>query len=90
MLETLRNVGITPFLRMVVLYIVKGCLELIRSWRPSPRWGELAVKLTEGELGYIRKLPLSCLATTAPFREGCQESANYFSSERHMERYSLT
>ena len=30
------------------------------------------MKLTEGELGYIRKLPLSCLATTAPFREGCQ------------------
>lgn len=56
---------------MVVLLQVKGCLELIRSWRPSPRWGELAVKLTEGELGYIRKLPLSCLATTAPFREGC-------------------
>lgn len=73
MLETLRNVGITPFLQTVVLQQVKGCLELIRSWRLSPRWGgELAVKLTEGELGYIRKLPLSCLATTAPFREGCQ------------------
>ena len=73
MLETLRNVGITPFLQTVVLQQVKGRLELIRSWRPSPR-GEkkLAVKLTEGELGYIRKLPLSCLATTAPFREGCQ------------------
>ena len=72
MLETLRNVGITPFLQTVVLQQVKGCLELIRSWRPSPRWGGgLAVKLTEGELGYIRKLPLSCLATTVPFREGC-------------------
>lgn len=72
MLETLRNVGITPFLQTVVLQQVKGCLELIRSWRPSPRGKKLAVKLTEGELGYIRKLPLSCLATTAPFREGCQ------------------
>lgn len=72
MLETLRNVGITPFLQTVVLQQVKGCLELIRSWRPSPRWGKLAVKLTAGELGYIRKLPRSCLATTAPFREGCQ------------------
>ncbi|GDZ14104.1 hypothetical protein MCC01954_05710 [Bifidobacteriaceae bacterium MCC01954] len=57
---------------MVVLLQVKGCLELIRSWRPLSEVGGLAVKLTEGELGYIRKLPLSCLATTAPFREGCQ------------------
>lgn len=73
MLETLRNVGITPFLQTVVLQQVKGCLELIRSWRPLSEVGKkLAVKLTEGELGYIRKLPLSCLTTTAPFREGCQ------------------
>ncbi|MFR4548892.1 MAG: hypothetical protein ACLT4Y_11720, partial [Bifidobacterium breve] len=37
MLETLRNVGITPFLQTVVLQQVEGRTELIRSWRPSPR-----------------------------------------------------
>nr|DAF51583.1 MAG TPA: hypothetical protein [Siphoviridae sp. ctZgu8] len=33
MLETLRNVGITPFLRMVVLQQVEGRTELRVGWK---------------------------------------------------------